>query len=830
MSGNFHYRDRLFNKSTFTDTMKKIFVSILIIILQLGFTELTKAQTATVTGTVIDDETNPLINATVALYQPGSDSIIKGTATAVDGTFTLEAEAGTYNLEVSFLSFQEYSQQIELTAGETLQLETIQLTPTQESLGDLEVQGERSYMEMNFDSRSFNVQDDITSLGGSALDVLDNVPSITTDFEGNVSLRGNQGVQILINGRPSNLVRNGTDALSSIPSSMIEEVKIITNPSARYSADGTGGIIDIILIDDANLGFNGSVRAEASYPQEYGIGTNLNYQRNTVNWFMNAQIEYGNEPESGRTFQSYSSDTTYAYRELNDTDETEREGNINFGADIYLPAEQLLTLSTRISLENQTEDRDLNYVDYDPTDDRVYQSIFDDWGIVRETTRDVIEEQRESDFDIRAQYEKTFNEDRDHKLVADLDFEFGEEGEEVDFEQFVQQGTGNSIQQRTNGDETYREARLDIDYEQSLKEIGKLEAGLRFNYDWQDNDYIVEELQNGEWVRSPENIGAADNFQYVENVNAAYAIFNGELEPFTYQIGLRAENTRIESDLDQSGNTSSQNYTNLFPSVFLSYTLNELNSFQASYSRRISRPWSGWLLPFTEIENEREREIGNPDLKPEFGNSFELGYLRYWETGSVLTSVYYRYRTQVIEDIETTEIINGQPVNVERPFNLASEDAWGVEFSADQELFDGLQLSGSLNIYQSNREGEFEGVLYTSESETFTSRLRIRWQFLDGWNFQSYLSYRGAEQTTQGRRAGRSFVGTGLSKELMGGRANISLNIRDLFNSRNSDREIIEPTYYRNSEYSWSSRQFRVNFRYNFGGNNDNGRRGRGRR
>jgi outer membrane receptor protein involved in Fe transport len=345
-----------------------------------------------------------------------------------------------------------------------------------------------------------------------------------------------------------------------------------------------------------------------------------------------------------------------------------------------------------------------------------------------------------------------------------------------------------------------------------------MEAGLRFNYDWQDNDYTVEEFQNGNWVRTPENIGAADNFIYLENVNAAYAIFNGELKPFTYQLGIRAENTNIESELDQSGTTSSQSYTDFFPSVFLSYTINELNSLQASYSRRISRPWSGQLLPFTEIENERNREIGNPDLKPEFGNSFELGYLRYWETGSVLTSLYYRYRTQVIEDIETTEIIGGQSVNIEQPINLASEDAWGVEFSADQELFDGLQLSGSLNIYQSNREGQFQGVLYTSETETFSSRIRVRWQFLDSWNFQSYISFRGAQNTTQGRRAGRSFVGTGLSKELLDGKANVSINVRDLFNSRNSDREIIEPNYYRNSQYSWSSRAFRLNFRYNFGG------------
>ena len=190
---------------------------------------------------------------------------------------------------------------------------------------------------------------------------------------------------------------------------------------------------------------------------------------------------------------------------------------------------------------------------------------------------------------------------------------------------------------------------------------------------------------------------------------------------------------------------------------------------------------------------------------------------RYWETGSVLTSFYYRYRTQVIEDVSTIE--NG--ITTEIPINLSSEDAWGVEFSADQKLFDGLQLSGSLNIYQSTREGEYLNQLYESETETFTSRIRLRWQFLDGWNFQSYVSFRGAQQTTQGRRAGRSFVGSGISKDLLDGKANISLNIRDLFNSRNSDREIIQPFSYTNSKYNWSSRSFRLNIRYNFGSNND---------
>lgn len=795
--------------------MKSIFKLVIAACIHIAGSALAYSQEAKVTGTVLDNESNPLVNATVALYEPDGEEIISGTATGVDGNFTLDIEPGTYEIRITFLSFKEYSSEVTLSEGQAYNLGSISLDPTQESLGDVEVQAERSYMQMNFDSRSFNVQEDITSMGGSALDVLDNVPSITTDFEGNVSLRGNQGVQVLINGRPSNLVRNGTDALSSIPASLIEEVKIITNPSARYSADGTAGIIDIILVDNAELGFNGSVRANAGYPQDYGIGGNFNYQRRKVNWFLNTEVEYENQPETGRTFQSFSADTTYAYSERTETDEIEREANINLGADIFLPYDQILTVESRINLEKQTEDRIARYVDYDPDNDRVYQTISENWDIIRRTDRNILEEQRESDFDVRAQYEKTFNENRDHQLVADLDFEFGEENGNTDFDQVIQQGTGDEIQQRSFSGEVYREARFDVDYEQPVGEAGRFEAGLRFNYDWQDNDYRVEDFRNGQWVNSPDNAGIADNFMYLESVNAAYAIYSGELEPFTYQIGLRAENTLIETELDRSGNESSQNYTNLFPSLFLSYTLNELNSFQGSYSRRISRPWSGELLPFIEIQDERNRRAGNPNLEPEFSDSYELGYLRYWESGSVLTSVYYRHRTQVVEDVSIIE----DGITTRTPINLATEDAWGVEFSADQELFDGLQLSGSLNIYRSYRDGAYQGRNYDSEDETFTSRLRVRWQFLDGWNFQSYIFFRGAQQTTQGTRGARSFVGSGLSKDLMDGRASISLNVRDLFNSRNSDREIIEPTSYTNSKYSWSSRSFRLNFRYNFGTN-----------
>lgn len=793
--------------------MKKILLPALILMI-LGAADVL-AQEATITGMVVDNEGKSVPNATVALLNPQTGEPADGTSTGLEGDFTLSTAPGEYTLRVSYISYKAVTKSVSLTADETYEAGTMILNPEEATLGELVVEGERSYMEMNFDSRRFSVGQDITSLGGSALDVLDNVPSITTDFEGNVSLRGNQGVQILINGRPSSLVRNGTDALSSIPANLISEVEIITNPSARYAANGTAGIINIKLVDDVRLGFNGGLQFNTGYPQDHGIGANLNYHKNNINWFMNFDMEYENSPREGRTFQSFSGDTTFAYREMNESIETEREFGINLGADFYLPANQILTVESRVSIEAELEDTDLLYTDFDPGSDQVFQSIRNDWDIVQELDQNDILDGRQGDYDFRLQYEKKFN-GSEHRLTADADFEFGSENQDGELlEQFSTGGTGiqDRNNQRTFSDEQFREFRVDMDYRQPLGDNGRFEAGFRLNYDWLDQDYRVEEQINGNWVLAGSEVALSDNFSYFENVNAVYASVAGDLGVFNYQLGLRAENTRIETELTETGRGSDQNYTDLFPSVFLSYSVNEFNSFQVSYSRRVSRPRIWWILPFTEISDVRTRRVGNPELRPEFGDSYEAGYLRIWETGSLLTSLYYRYRTDVTERIST---IDGNGITTSQPINLATEKAWGVEFSADQELFKNMQLMASLNLFQANRDGEFEGVQYASESESFTSRMRLRWRFSEGWNFQANAFYRGAQQTTQGREDGSLFFGGALAKEFLDRRATISLNVRDLFNSRLSDREVINPNSFTQSRYAWSTRSFRLNFRYNF--------------
>ncbi|MEX0780205.1 MAG: TonB-dependent receptor [Balneolales bacterium] len=776
----------------------------LMLVTQKGYSQ---SDRSGVTGIILNEDGEPVNGASVVVYEDDSETeMVTGRSSDANGEFDMEVEPGSYFLKISFVSFEPYQAALDIASGEVTDLGEITIAFSTSQLEEISVDAERSRMEMNFDSRVFHVEEDITSMGGSALDVIDNVPSLSTDFEGNISLRGNQGVTVLINGRPSSLVRNGTDALSSIPANMIKEVEIITNPSARYAAEGSGGIINIELRDGATLGLNGTVSANTGYPHDHEISGNFNYNVNNINWFLNGNMEYDSQPRSGQIFQRSESSNPPIYEQFSSSDDSELEGRLRFGADIFLPTDQLLTATAHLNIEDGEGISDVQYIDY--TMDR---------DVIREINREDIEDQSENNYDFRLEYEKRFDEEGDHRLTADADIEFGTEHESSFLNQTQEQGDAVLPNQRTDNKERFNDYRLQVDYERPVLDGGRFEAGYRSTIDLFSNEFTVEEQEGETWETLP---AYNDNFTFNESIHAGYAIFSGQADPFTYQLGLRLEQTNIYTELDLSGETSDQTYLNLFPSVFLTYRIGEGSSLQTSYSRRLSRPRHWWLLPFSGYSDSRNISIGNPALEPEFSNSFESGYLRHWESGSVLSSAYYRHRTGVVEHITSQdENVNGDPITTRFPINLATEEAWGVEFTADQELFENLQLSGSLNLYQSKSEGTHEGEELSSESESFQSRMRIRWRFLENWNFQSSLRYRGPRSTTQGRRSASSYVSMGLAKEMFDEAVTVSLNVRDLFNSRQRDMIIDEPGFYSERTYSWSSRSVRLNVRYRFSRN-----------
>ncbi len=775
-----------------------------------------RQEEALIRGRVQDQQGSPVPSATIALYDSTGMVLITGTASGPEGEFTLRTAPGSWMLQISFVSHSPYRTGLELAPGEEHDLGTVTLPEVSTQLDEVVVEGERSMLQMNFDSRVFTVGEDITSMGGNALDVLDRVPSVATDFEGNISLRGSEGVQILINGRPSSLVRGGGESLRSIPAELIERVEVITNPSARYPAQGSGGIINIILKENVRLGFNGSVAANTGIPQDHGITGLFNWQEGSINWFMQLDSEYESRPGGGDLFQRFSSpDTSYIYREQVRADDSELEGRMRGGAEIWLPADQHLRATLGVQLEGGENRSNGDYTDYRTEScPRMACLPSDNLEVARLTDRKEWQEERESEQEYRLEYENRFG--PDHRLTVDLDYERGGEWEEALLRESLPGSPAGMSSRQSDEEERYRDLRIQADYQRPIGPGGRLEAGLRSNFDRIDNEYQQEELREGVWVTLP---ALEDNFRHDEIIHALYAIWSGQTNPFSWQIGLRAERTSIRSRLDLTDHQTSVEYLHLFPALFLTWQLNEGNSLQASYSRRVQRPWARMLLPFPASTDSRSYSRGNPQLRPEFSNSFDTGWMRYWETGSVLASLYYRYRTGVFEQITGQENdAQGNLVTVRFPINLSTEQAWGLELTGEQEITRQLQLSAGINLFRSRSRGNHEGQELFSQSDLFQGRMQIRWRFLRGWNFHSSLRYLGPRESVQGRRPARSFIDLGLSRELIPRTLILSLSVRDLLDSRRQEMVVEDEFFFSERMFHGTTRSVRLTLRYQFGG------------
>ncbi|HLR33646.1 MAG TPA: outer membrane beta-barrel family protein, partial [Fodinibius sp.] len=611
--------------------------------------------------------------------------------------------------------------------------------------------------------------------------------------------------------------------LRSLPANMIQKVEVITNPSSKFAAEGSGGIINIVLRKDRRLGLNGSASVGTGYPEEYDGSINLNYRRGRVNWFADVGLNYRSRPEEGHSFQRFAGpDTSYMYSEYTDATESEIDGDFRFGADIHLSEQEVLTASSYISLEREKNNQDVRYIDMEYAPGALTGEV------LQRINRDNDETERQRNFDFNLNYVNKID-GNDHKLTADASFDISRETADSDIKETILEGGGQPLIQRASDTEEEKDLRFNAEYKRPLGEKGKLETGLRTDTEWMDTGYGAATLADGTWMEEP---AYSQNFLYTENVNAAFATLGYEVGDFSAQIGLRAENTNIRTEIKKTDEVNEQHYLNLFPSLFLNYSFNEQQSVQVSYSRRLRRPWSRSLIPFVDFGDPRSQWTGNPNLKPEFSNSYEVGYLHYWKSGSLLTSLYHRYRTDVIERITQIDSLNNTVVQFRKPINLASEQAWGIELSVDQKIANIFTLTGSANFYKSSTKGtyrpgdETEPRVFGSESQNFRARMRLRWEIIDGLNYQASLRYRAPSDTPQGRRNGMLMTDSGLSYDIMEERAKISLNVRDLFDSQNfshtvtTDNNPSTADFYSEREFSWSARTFSLNFQYFFGDTN----------
>ena len=768
-----------------------------------------KAQ-VTLSGTIMDKSGIGIPYASVIATEPSTGNIEAGASTDEKGRFQMPIDAGkTYRIEVTFLSYQTHTELISMSA-EDLKLPPITLKPTAMELDAVELVEERSKMELKLDKRVMNVGEDLRSSGLNASQILEYVPSVTVDVEGNVSLRGSQNVRILINGRPSGLLgTNVQDALRQLSGDLIESVEVITNPSARYDAEGEVGIINIVLKKNQKRGVNFSVEAVGGVPDNHRFSLNANYRTPKVNFFGSIGAQYVNSPGGGNGLQTWDqADTAFQFRTLREQFRGGWSQTARAGIDWYINPYNQLTFS---GLYNTEDGR--NYVDLYYFDERV------DGYPLGETLRDEDEIEIENTYEYNINWLRTF-EEKDRRLTLDLQYIDSRDEEDGQLLQTSTQAELDSIYQHTANTENEKNALIQLDYIDPLPFQMQLELGYKSTWRWIENDFLVE-IRDGlenDW----EPLDDFNNFfTYSEGIHAAYGILSQDLGEWSWQAGLRAEYTDIETVLQRTNERNPRSYLNWFPSFFIGRELEGDRTIQMSYSRRLSRPGFRQLLPFSTYNDNRNFWGGNPDLNPEYTNAYELSFLDYFEGGSVLASVYYRHRTGLIQRIT---LINSDGTTTRIPVNLALQDAYGVEFTGDLNLGKNGTLQGNVNLFQANTSGTYNDIYFGATNFSWNARLSSQWDFLIKGKGQVSWTYTGREQTAQGYIQPISAIDASVGWEILKGKGNLSLGVRDLLNSRKRRWIIEEPGYYSTSEFQWRRRQWLLTFSYQLKNDRDRGR------
>ena len=754
-------------------------------------------------GRLIQDGTDtPIEFATVSIFKEGDSTLVTGGLTDAKGAFDVPVKPGKYYLRAQFMGFETVTISDIILDGKNrvYNLGEVQVRESEQLLDEVVVQVERTEMELTLDKKVYNIGKDLSNLGGSASDLLANLPSVEVDVDGNVSLRGSENVQILVDGKPSGLVGlSGTGGLQQLQGNLIERVEIVTNPSARYDAEGGAGIINIILKKDRAKGFNGSFQLQGGFPQNNGASVNVNYRTGWINWFVNYGVTARTSPGQGYTNNFFNSgDSIYYINQDNDRERKSLSQNIRFGSDIYFSEKSVLTLSA--SYRNS---------DSDNTTQTGY--TFFNRNQVQFSDRFRVDNEEEED--LNWQYELNYNRDfkrKGQKLTFTLQQQDSEETEISAFDDVTNFTDGPSVDliQRARNDNGEGRQLMQLDYVHPFGKAAKFEVGLRYNGRDIFNNYIVESDSAATGLENnfEEVTELTNNFSFDERVYAAYGILSNKYDKLSWQLGLRAEQTNLdiqliplneeEASLEEYA-PKSQNYFSFFPSANLSYKYSDISSVQLSYSRRISRPRFRNLNPFITYSNPLSLFTGNPDLQPQFTDSYELGILQNRKSSSIYVGLYYRYTTDVVQRIQRT---TGEGITERLPVNLGVRDDIGIEANINYDFSRKLRMTSNINFFNSQVDG---GETLSAEATTMSTRIGGFYRNRKLFNAQLSWFYRAPQNTPQGTRKSIQSLDLGISKDVLKNNGTISMNVRDVFNTRKYRGETITETFSSDSEFQW---------------------------
>jgi len=752
----------------------------------------------TISGTIQDEASQqPVEFATVMVADKDSGEALAGTTTGPDGTFSLNSKSTNIYVEISFIGYKSRTfRDINITNGKA-ELGSIQLTEDSQALDEVVVRGEKSRTEFKLDKRVFNVGQDLTSAGASALEVLNNVPSVNVSIEGQISLRGSAGVQILVDGKPSVLADQQSNALGTITADMIESIEVITNPSAKYEAEGTSGILNIILKKEEKRGLNGSVSLNTGIPDNHSIGISLNRRTEKFNLFTQLGVGYRSIPEFSETINRDRVNNTTV---LSDGTEYRNETfyNVILGTDYHIDPYNVITLSGNFAYEVESQP---SQFDFSLTDNN--NVVVSEWNR-RETT-----EATNPKWQYELQYAKEFKNNEDHQLLLSATGRFFGKDQSSEFTNTAISGENFNNDQQTETVFQQADYTFKLDYTNPLTEKVTLETGAQYVINNVGNDFTVREFQEDEFVTIDE---LTNNFEWNQKVLGVYGTGAYEDEKWGVKLGLRVENTDLSTLLTNTNEANNQNFTNLFPTFHTSYKLTENISMQGGYSRRIYRPRLWDLNPFFNIRNNFNIRVGNPDLLPEYTDSYEVTSIFNMEKASINTSIYHRYTTDVVERVSTFE----NNVNTTMPMNIGTDQTTGFELNGEYSPTNWLKLNGDFNLNHFSREGEFQEQSFDFTGEQWSSRLTSKIALPANFDLELIGNYQSGFQTVQGEVSGFAFGDVGLRKKMLDGRAVVNFSVRDVFASRIRESVIDQPEFYQYS-FEQRGRFITLGFSYGFG-------------
>ncbi|GAB3180039.1 TonB-dependent receptor [Telluribacter humicola] len=745
-------------------------------------TTTTQSTAGEITGRLLheqDGERQPVPFASVALFKTSDSSAVAGAITDEKGFFTITGiPDGNFYMLIQSLGFTTFRREnISISPGApSVQLGTVMLKQNARQLEEVNVTGQKALVEYNLDRKVINVDRLPATLGGSALDIMQNVPSVTVDMDGNLSLRGSENVIILVNGKPSGLTGLDRQAiLEQIPASSIESIEVITNPSSKYDADGAAGILNIILKKEQSSGFNGTAQLNVGTRDKYNASINLN---NRVNEKLNLYTSYNFRDVRRFNYrimdrENFRNEELRYLEQRTDGISRDLNNNLRFGFDWDATSKFALTGSIMYRPEYD-RDRD--------------QTIYNNFDLNRQLSQRIVrsndEEEREAGFDYQLGIRKKFAKPK-RLLSMDATLATSNGTEVALFNQSTFGANGlpsdPALQQRNTRTNNNRIGVIQLDFLEPLKNNGKFETGLKYTNRYLDGDFLFEN-RIGDVLMWQIDERLTNNFIYDEHTSAAYANFGTEMKKWSYQVGLRLENTLLNTEQRTTGESAQQNYTYLFPSAFLNYDISKTQKMQVNYTRRINRPWVRALNPFVDLSDPLNISYGNPNLRPELINSFELSHLWYGKSTSLTTSTFYRAST---DDVTRYRRLREDGVTEQTFLNLARSYSYGIELVANQDIVRWWKANGNFSYFFRSIIGgdpDLPNVL-TQTNRSWTARVNNSFTFAKGFDGQLSVNYRSPFIIPQGEILGFFNVDFGMKKDVMNGRGTVNLRVSDIFNT-----------------------------------------------